>query len=222
MSSALTPYRVEALAWFAVISGLIAGIGVEADWGRRLSWPLTEISKPLVTFVKPELTETFRLPPPDEFIEIALRPAFVVTRRPAPIPPPPEAPKPKMKKDQFNLTGTTIIADEKFAHLIEKANKKSHVVAQGKEINGLLIQEITPDHVVLTQYDDIEHLVLRTAKAPLPPAAGKQDAALPGSEAVAATQKGGASPSRRLPIGWPTPATAEGDPAKAAVPNKTQ
>lgn len=168
MSRILAPYRVEIAVWLVLCGGLLAGIGVETDWGRQWSWPIAENKSASAAFVKPALTEPFRLPPSDEFIEIALRPLFVVTRSPAPIPPPPSAepPKPKMQKDQFILTGTTIVSEGKFAHLIEKAGNKSRVVAEGKEINGILIKEITADHVILVQYDDTERLALRTAKAP--------------------------------------------------------
>lgn len=109
----------------------------------------------------------FTMPSADTFLEVAMRPLFIFTRRPAP-PIPVETTKPSMKKGQFVLTGTTVVAEGKFAHLSEKAGNKSHVVEQGKEINGILVKEIRSDRVVLTQGDETEVIVLRTAKAPPP------------------------------------------------------
>lgn len=185
MTRVFKPDRVEAGLWLTILCGLITGIGIETDWGRRLSWPLPEFKSQSTSLDKPELTELFLLPPSEKFIDISLRPVFVVTRAPAPIPPPPEAPKPKMQKDQFILTGVTIVADAKFAHLTEKLSKKSYVVAEGKEINGLFMKEIAPDQVTLAQYGDMERLILRTAKALPLPVAGIPAASLPLGESGA-------------------------------------
>jgi len=177
VSRILTPYRVELAVWLVACGALIAGIGIETEWGSQWAWPLSESETAPAAFARPTLTEPFYLPPPDKFIEISLRPLFVVTRSPSPIPPPappPAPPKPTMKKDQFVLAGTTIVSEGKFVHLIEKASGKSSVVAEGKEINGILIKEVTPGYAVLSQYDDTERLALRTAKAPVPPAAAIQ------------------------------------------------
>lgn len=185
MNKILTPNRVELMAWLALCGGLVTGVGIETQWGRQLVWPLMEENAAFPPFQKAALTELFHIPPPEKFIEIALRPVFVVTRSPAPIPPPPEAPKPKMRKEQFVLSGTTIVADGKFAHLVEKAGKKSHVVAEGKEINGILVKEIMPDQVILIQFDDTERLMLNTAKAPLLPSTDPL-AAIPAADGASA------------------------------------
>lgn len=176
--SLLTPLRVETSLWIVLLGGLTAGIGIETDWGRQWMWPLAV--PPVITpeFTQPAMTEPFRLPPPDTFLETSLRPIFVVTRRPAPIPPPPEPPKPSMKRGQFLLTGTTIVPEGRFAYLLEKAGNKTRVVAQGKIINGITVKEVHPDRVILQQYDDTEMLGLITAKA-LPPAPVAKPSAAP-------------------------------------------
>jgi hypothetical protein len=166
----LTPSRAEAGVWIILYAGLIAGIGIESDWGRQTEWAIALPGIEPAAFVKTTLTEPYQLPAPDALLETTLRPLFVANRRPAPIPPPPEPPKPpkpQMRKGQFSLTGTTIVAEGKFAHLVEKATNKAIVLAEGKEINGIKVQQVTPDFVVLTQFDDSETLVLSTAKAPL-------------------------------------------------------
>jgi phosphomevalonate kinase len=65
-----------------------------------------------------------------------------------------------MRKGQFFLAGTTIVAEGKFAHLVEKATRKSYVIAEGKDVNGIKVQQVTSDFVILTQHDDSETVVL--------------------------------------------------------------
>lgn len=198
MSGLLTPFRVEAGFWLLLCGGLAAGIGHETDWGRRWQWPLASASVPAAEFTEPVLAPPFQLPPPDTYLETTLRPIFVVTRRPAPMPPAPEPPKPAMKKDQFVLTGTTIVPEGKFAFLLEKAGNKVRVVSEGKEVNGILVKQIDAAHVVLTQHDDEEVLMLKPTKPPAqptPPAAtpevpGAPVTGTPGKPAPPATPGG--------------------------------
>jgi hypothetical protein len=185
MNRILTPLRVEAVLWMATIAILAAGIGHETNWGKQWVWPITAPETQSATFSMPALTEPFLMPAADTYLEIALRPLFIYTRRPTP-PPPPPAPveiKPKMKKDQFVLTGTTLVAEGRFAHLKEKTGNKSHVVAEGKEINGILVREVKSSQVILTQYDETEVVVLITAKAPNPPPTAQPNPANPANPA---------------------------------------
>lgn len=164
----LTPRRVEILIWVALFIALTTGIGFESDWGRRWILPLEQTDPQPASFTQPSLTEPFSLPVAETFMEIALRPIFVITRRPSPTATV-EAQKPRMKKDQFTLTGTTLVPEGKFAHLIEKSGNKSHVVMEGKEINGILLKEVRADRVILVQHDETEVVVLFAWKAPLKP-----------------------------------------------------
>ncbi len=174
----LSPARAEVLFWLSVFSGLAVLIGLETDWGRRWQSSIPIYQRKPSPFSRPELTEPFKLPPPDEYLDTSMRPLFVATRRPTPPSPPPEAPKPAMKHDQFSLTGITILPEGKFAFLTEKIGNKSRVVQEGKEINGILVKEISNDRVVLSQYDETEVLLLKTAKGPAATSsAGEKDAA---------------------------------------------
>lgn len=194
MSAALTPARAEAGFWLILCAGLAAGIGVESDWGTKFRWPVADSTAPPASFSRPVLAEAFRLPHPDQFLEVTLRPLFVVTRRPAPVAPPPEPPRPSMKRDQFVLMGTTIVPEGKFAFLLEKAGNKSRVVAEGKEINGIMVKEVGPDQVVLTQHGDVEVLPLKSNK----PAAGAPAAAAgPGPRLMPAPPVPGGAGSTR-------------------------
>ena len=165
MIAALTPRRVEIGLWLLLYAGLAIGIGLETDWGQVWQWPLADSPAVAESPTPLGLTEPYRLPPADAFIEIPLRPVFVVTRQPPP-PPLPEVPIQVMKKDQFTLTGVTIVPDGKFAFLIEKAGGKSRSVTEGQEINGIKVKEILADRVVLSQYGDSEVLTLRASKGP--------------------------------------------------------
>ena len=162
----LSPMRAELLFWLAVCGGLAVVIGLETDWGTRCQSPIPIRHREPASFSKPALSEPFKLPPADEFLETSMRPLFVATRRPTAPLPPPEAPKPAMKRDQFSLTGVTMLPEGKFAFLTEKAGNKTRVVSEGKEINGILVKEISNDRVVLTQYEETEVLLLKTAKGP--------------------------------------------------------
>lgn len=172
MSPALTPARAEAGLWLILCLGLAAGIGLETDWGRQMQWPVTESAAAPPEFARPRLAEPFRLASPEQYLEISARPLFVITRRPAPVNPAGDAAQPSMKKDQFVLMGTSVVGGSKFAFLFEKAANKNRVVAEGKEINGIMVKEVGADRVVLTQHGDSEVLQLyiaRSPQAPLPP-----------------------------------------------------
>lgn len=166
MSTALTPLRAETAFWLILCGGLAAGIGMETNWGRQQQWPAETTVETRPEFSEPALAEPFRLPPSDQYVQMTARPIFVVTRRPAPITPTSGSPEPGMKKDQFILMGTTMAGGSKVAFLVEKAGNRSRVVAEGKEINGITVREVTADRVVLSQFGDTETLVLKTNKPP--------------------------------------------------------
>jgi len=188
VSAALAPIRAEAGLWLILWLGLATGIGLETDWGRQMRLPVAEIDQTSPEFPKPVLAEPFRLSPPDQFLDITLRPLFIVTRRPAPTPPAPEPPKPSMVKGQFILMGTTVVGKGKFAFMLEKAGNRSRVVAEGKEINGIMVKEVTTEQVVLSQYDDTEVLVLKPIKPP--PGARANLPAAPGPTRQPQTPRG--------------------------------
>jgi hypothetical protein len=154
--------RFESLVWVSCFGLLLFGIGYETEWGERLVWPVALPEMPPAVASSPVLFQSYVLPPPDTFIETSLRPVFVSTRRPAPVRPP-EPPKPVsvMKKGQFILSGTTLVEGKKFAHLIEVSGSKARTITEGVEINGILVKEISPHGVLLTQGDESEHLTLR-------------------------------------------------------------
>jgi type II secretory pathway component PulC len=215
MSTSLTPLQAEAAFWMALVFALMLGIGIETNWGRQMQWPVPEVVETPPAFAKPVLAEPFRLGPPDEFTNITQRPLFIVTRRPTPAAPPPEPPKPRMQKGQFVLTGTILVAEGKFAFLLEKAGNRSRVVAEGKEINGILVKEVAKERVVLSQFDDTEDLILKSNTPPPRP---------PATAGVVPGAPGGAGPAPAAPGGAATPgapAAIPGAPAAKPPPART-
>ena len=162
----ITPSSAERGAWLLLIGVLGLAIGIETDWGRQVNLPTMLAAKTAPQFEDPVLVPPFQLLAPDQYLEMSLRPLFIAARRPAPTMAAVEPPKPMMKRDQFTLTGIAIVPEGKFAFLMEKSINKVHVVTEGKEVSGIKVAEVHPNHVVLTQYDESEVVVLKTAKGP--------------------------------------------------------
>jgi type II secretory pathway component PulC len=170
LSTKITPFKAEIAFWVLVCCGLGFGIGFETRWGTQLTAPIASKENSAAIFDKPLLARPFTLPAADHFLEISLRPIFIITRRPAPAAPLQEPPKPKMEKGKFALTGTMIIGGQKFAHLLRKSGNKALVAEEGKTLDGYAIKEIRDSQVTLEQYGDTETLTLQTAKgSPVPP-----------------------------------------------------
>ena len=153
------------LVWLLPFIVLALVIGWEADWGRK--WrhvPVTDaavVPQPVVVAVLPEYKPTATLATQRDMVDRAL---FNPTRRPAPVAT--EAGKRRLQSGQFVLTGTLIIDGKATAFLRENAGGKSRRVAQGEQINGMLVAEVKPDRVKLTLGDEAEDLVLKVALGP--------------------------------------------------------
>jgi hypothetical protein len=153
------------LVWLLPFVVLALVIGWEADWGRK--WrhvPVTDVPvvpQPVVVAVLPEYRPTATLATQRDFVDRSL---FNATRRPAPVVA--DAAKRRLQPGQFVLTGTLIIDGKATAFLRENAGNKSRRVAQGDQINGMLVAEVKPDRVRLSLGDESEDLVLKVAVGP--------------------------------------------------------
>jgi hypothetical protein len=182
------------LVWLLPFVVLALVIGWEADWGRK--WrhvPVTDVPvvpQPVTVAVLPEYRPTATLATQRDIVDRAL---FNPTRRPAPVVAAAGA-KPRLQPGQFVLTGTLIIDGKATAFLRENAGGKSRRVAQGEQVNGMLVAEVKPDRVRLTLGDESEDLVLKVA---LGPKTTTQPVAAPAGAAAAAPgatgQGGGAA-----------------------------
>jgi hypothetical protein len=182
------------LVWLLPFIVLALVIGWEADWGRK--WrhvPVTDtpvVPQPVTVAVLPEYRPAATLATQRDIVDRAL---FNPTRRPAPVAAAAGA-KPRLQAGQFVLTGTLLIDGKATAFLRENAGGKSRRVAQGEQINGMLVAEVKPDRVRLTLGEESEDLVLKVALGPkttTQPVAAP--AAVPGAAPGATGQGGGAA-----------------------------
>jgi len=192
--TALTNIKSLALlVWALVNVALVLAIGSELGWGKHLHSALpAPVVYPSVP-VKITLLPDYHLPELDHSSAQTLeRPLFVSTRRKPPPPPPP--PPPAMKKGQFQLLGTTITDETRVAIVKELAGGKVRQLMLNQTINGLRLEQIEPDRIVFTQYDDREELRLKIQPSPkAPPAVVPR----PGTAAPQATTVPATSPRAR-------------------------
>jgi hypothetical protein len=187
------------LVWLLPFVVLAVVIAWEADWGRK--WrhvPVMDavvVPQPVVVAVLPEYQP---VPAPVTKRDIVERSLFNPTRRPAP-PAAAEAAKKRLQPGQFLLTGTLIVDGKATAFLKENSGGKSRRVAQGQEINGMLVAEVKPDRVKLTLGDESEDLVLKVAAGPKtttqPVAAAPTAPGAPGAGGGGAAAPGTANPA---------------------------
>lgn len=78
----VTPSVIETAFWIILCGSLAVGIGMETDWGTRWRYALPNETADAAKLTTPTLTESYGLPVADEFLETAMRPLFIVTRRP--------------------------------------------------------------------------------------------------------------------------------------------
>lgn len=153
------------------VFALLVAIGIEIDWGRRVTKPVPQSKLPETKLMLAKLQREFGLQPLDPtYSAMVERPLFVPTRRPPPPPPPVVPPKPAMRKGQFSLVGVILTKDKKLAFLREVATGKVTRVEEGKEINGILVASMEKEKVVLTQWDDREEIILKIQPMPKMPA----------------------------------------------------
>ena len=151
--------------------------------------------------------------PDQEYAETGNRPLFIPTRRPAPSAVTP-ATVAAMAKGQFTLTGVTIASGMKIALLREKSSGRVIRVEEGKDVNGITVEQIDPEHVKLTQGGDQEVVQLLVTKgvaqSPAPVAAAPAAGPFAPAATAAAPAPPGANPIARA---GPPPAPA-GQPAQ--------
>jgi hypothetical protein len=159
--------RVTAwLTWALPFAVLALLIGWETEWGHALKRvPAQNVNvppQPVDVALLPEYQISGGVAERRETVERTL---FNPTRRPAP-PPPAVGAKSAIQTGQFVLTGTTVVDQKATAFLKEVNGGRSRRVQQGESINGMLVAEVRPDRVKLTQGGDVEILTLKVALGP--------------------------------------------------------
>jgi hypothetical protein len=143
-----------------------------------------------------------------QYPEFASRPLWVPTRRPAPAAPPPSGYTP----GQYVLQGVIVAGNNRTAMLREKSNGHLHRVEAGKQLNGITVAEIEPDHVTLTQGADREVVPLQVQKGPAAPAT-------PGAPGTAVAHPGvPAAPTATYGFGPPLPPGVNPTPQPQGTP----
>lgn len=166
----LNSHTLAYLAWGLVNTGLFVQLGQQAQWGLQPGLPVPVVAEQTPGKIEVETLPDYRLPAlKKNFKETLARPLFVSSRREAPpIPPPPPPPKPTMKRGQFVLLGTVLLDGGNMAILKEVAGTRVRQISEGGVINGIKLEHVQPDRVVLSQYEETEELrlkVLPSAKA---------------------------------------------------------
>lgn len=164
-------YLITALLWLPAML-LAAVIGNELGWGRGIGWDLkqklmaqAQLPKQIrnastTTNTISPLQAEFSLPSLDQaYTEVAERPLFVPTRRLSP-PLPPEA-QSTMHKGQYTLTGVILAKGKNIALLREVANGKMVRAEQGSELNGMQVERLEAEKIILKQGGEREEVLLK-------------------------------------------------------------
>lgn len=147
--------------------------------------------------------------PEAAYPEIAARPLWIPTRRPAP--PVATATQQAFVRGQFVLQGVIMAGNTRIAMLKEKASGRIHRVELGRDVNGLHVAEVEPERVTLTQGGEREVIDLRVQRgpgAPQPATAGVQQSAPSPGQGAAAMAAG--VPNRSGPFTPPPVSPAPG------------
>jgi len=211
------------LALLAAALAVVIGIEIASGGvGASIPAPSARRAAPAEAKLLPPLIATA---PEQAYPEMAARPLWIPTRRPAPQA---TAAAAAFARGQFVLQGVTIAGGTRIALLREKVSGRVHRVEKGKDVNGIQVVEIEPDKVVLAQGGEREELELRVQKpgGAVPGTAAFAPApalALPGAAGqgpFAATPAPGAS-AAQSPVAAPrrVPQVTEAVAAQPAAPS---
>jgi general secretion pathway protein N len=200
---------------------LAAAIAIEIARGRK---PIQDAPGAPAKLADVGLLPGFTLPPADQgFPEVANRPLFVPTRRAAP---PAQAAQANMPKGQFALLGTSVTKElGDVAMLKHLPTNKFHSVRKGEQVNGVTVESVQQDRVVLRLGDETEEVTMRTAKSsPVPPAPPPgMPGAAPLPPSIPNTTLPGSMPSRQpqpAPVLPSAPAKPSADTAQQLTPEQ--
>ena len=218
---------VAALAAVAALLAIL--IGFETGFGARLTQSAArDAPKPATPPEAKLLPPVVAQAPEQAFPEMAARPLFTPTRRPAPVEA--AAGKPAFARGQYVLQGVIVVGEQRTALLREKTSGRVHRVDRGKDVNGITIEAIEPTEVTLAMGGEREKLALvvqrpevaagRSGATPSgEPAQGPFGAAAPATAAAAAAAAVAPAspnlPQNLSPSGVPSPALGVNPAARA-------
>lgn len=209
------------LLLLAPAAALSALIGSELGWGNGVGWELkqqlaerAQLPKKNNSAAMPALPPEFGLAPLDQaYTAVVERPIFVPTRRMSPGLSGEGGGS--IQRGQFVLTGVILSNGRNIALLREVSSGRMLRVEQGAQVNGMLVDKLEPDKVVLKQGNDVEEVVLKI------PAASKTPP--PTTQATPPVLTGlGGTTAQLLPTpalqGFPAAPTAPAAPAAMVPP----
>ena len=216
-------------------AAILVVIGVQTGFGTRLApngSPAPGKAPPVAEakLVPPIVAQA----PEQAFPEMAARPLFTPTRRPAP--PEPTAGKSAFQRGQYVLQGVIVVGDQRTALLKEKTSGKIHRVDRGNEVNGITVEAVEPTEVTLASGGEREKvaLVVQRPEVPgrtLPPPVPVTDPNQAGPFTPQAAQPPPAPPATttapvaeapHVPPGTPNPAARTAIPGRAPVAGSNQ
>ena len=214
---------VAALAGVALLLAVVVALELgTAPSGTAGAAPGKSPAPPDAKLLPPTLAQA----PEQAYPEMAARPLFTPTRRPAPAEP--GQGKQTFARGQFVLQGVIVVGDQRTALLKEKSTGKVHRVDRGKDVNGIVVERVDPTEVVLASGDEREKIALvvqkpETAARGGTPAAADHPEGPFGAQAPAVPQPA-APPPASAPVAQnplARPATSAFNPG-AANPNPVQ
>lgn len=146
--------RTKSRSWSVIAVALAALLGWEIKQGGLPGGAADQQHPVTATAI------TARAPPEPrtEDREPAYRPSVAVTTpKPAPVT---EQPPASPQRGRIVLLGTTIADDARFAFVRDVSGAGSQVVRKGDRVNGLLVTEIQPDRLELTDGSTSQEVIL--------------------------------------------------------------
>jgi hypothetical protein len=185
----------------ALIAACALWAGYEADWGKPAPRPVVKPARQ-VPLKEIRLAPDFALLGPDQDLAATTaRPLFNPARRPLQgAGQAGSAQGSGLPGGRFTLTGVSISDESRVALLRDAATSKTVRVEQSKEVNGVLVESVTPDKVTLKLGTEREEITLKIAPPPPPvAAAGAPKADQAAGKAAAAPAPPGMKPLAPLP-----------------------
>lgn len=160
MKLPLKLHHLPAILLLSAASLLVWKIATELEWihPRNMPLPQQKLQNNHDTTLALQ-PESVRPPLKQSYNEIQARPTFIPDRRPIATLADTSLP-PAMRKGQFILIGVILTKDSKIAMLNEIATNEVFVVEQGKEINGMQLENLESERITLKQGDEHEDLML--------------------------------------------------------------
>lgn len=159
------PHSVLRELLVAIITASALWIGYVALWGDRASSANDRPAAEIAAMEEIKLSPTFTGPGAD-LVETTARPLFHPSRRPLAGSTQGDGRSGDLPRGRYELTGVSISPERRVAMLRDVATRKTIHVEQAKDLNGILVEAISENKVVLKLGGEREELLLKIAATP--------------------------------------------------------